>query len=311
MPSSRRSFISHSAFAVAGASLAPAALLDAWQQAPAAPAATPAVTPVFTAIRRNVGFFTGRGGTIGYLLAPGGVAVVDSQFPDSAALCLAGLNERSGRRPIDLLINTHHHGDHTGGNLAFKDATKRVVAHATAAAHMKQPPGRPAPTAENLYPTETFTDTWSATLGDETIRATFYGAAHTSGDAVITFQNANVAHMGDLMFNGRHPVVDRPAGASLRNWMTVLERTVADHNADTVYVFGHGGTNMPVTGSRAELLRMRDYLSALLDHARAEMKAGRSRDQITTSTATLKGFEGHGPLNATVLSAAFDELSAG
>jgi glyoxylase-like metal-dependent hydrolase (beta-lactamase superfamily II) len=306
----RRDFLNLSGLAIAGAALGPVALAHAWQQPAGAPAAAP-VVPVFTAIRRNVGFFTGRGGTIGYLIAPTGVVVIDSQFPDSAALCLTGVHERSNKRPIDMLINTHHHGDHTGGNLVFKDATKRVVAHATAAAHMKQPPGRPAPTAENYYPTETFTETWRATVGDEVVRARHYGVAHSGGDAVITFERANVAHMGDLMFNGRHPVVDRPAGASLRNWISVLEKTTADHAADTVYIFGHGGTNMPVSGARADLMRFRDYLTALLDHVRAEMKAGKTKEQIAAGTGLLKGFEGHGPLNAAVQNAAYDELAAG
>jgi cyclase len=308
MPSTRRTFLGQSA-AAAALAFAPSAALRAWQQAPAgAPPAAP-VSPVFTPIRRNVGFFTGRGGTIGYLISPGGVAIVDTQFPDTAALCLAGVNERSNKRPVDVLLNTHHHGDHTGGNIAFKGVTKRVVAHATAAAHMKQPPGRAAQTAENLYPTETFTDAWNVTLGDEVIRARYYGAAHTGGDAVITFERANVAHMGDLMFNGRHPVIDRPAGASLKNWMTVLDKAAADHTADTIFIFGHGGTNMPVTGNRAELGKMRDYLGALLAYVQSEMKAGKTREQIAAGTTTLKGFEGHGPLNAAVQTAAFDELT--
>jgi glyoxylase-like metal-dependent hydrolase (beta-lactamase superfamily II) len=304
MSTSRRQFLTHSAATLSAVALGRHALLDAAQRGGGAPAP---VTPVFTSIRRNVGFFTGRGGTIGYLVSSDAVVVVDSQFPDSAPLCLAGLNERSGGRAVDMLINTHHHGDHTGGNMAFKDATKRVVAHATAAAHMKQPPGRPAPTAEQYYPTETFADTWTASVGDEVMRARHYGRAHTSGDAVITFERANVVHMGDLMFNGRHPVADRPAGASLRNWTTVLGRTVADHGADTVYIFGHAGGTLPVTGSRAELQTMRNYLNALLEHVAAERKAGRTREQVVAVEAPLRGFEGHGPLNATILSAAWDE----
>ena len=308
MASTRRQFLGQSVAALGGVALLPAAV-RAWQQPAGAQAAAP-VTPVFTAIRRNVGFFTGRGGAIGYLISPTGVVVVDSQFPASAALCLAGVNERSNKRPIDMLINTHHHGDHTGGNLVFKDATKRVVSHATAAAHMKQPPGRQGQAAENYYPTETFTDTWQAAVGDEVVRARYFGAAHTSGDAVITFERANVAHMGDLMFNGRHPVVDRPAGASLRNWIGVLEKAAAAHTADTIYIFGHSGGNLPLTGSRAELMTMRNYLTALLAHVESEIKAGKTREQITAATGLLKGFDGHGPLNAAVQGAAFDELSA-
>ena len=67
----------------------------------------------------------------------------------------------------------------------------------------------------------------------------YYGPAHTSGDAVVTFEKANVAHVGDLVFNRRHPYIDRPAGASIANWIKVLEGTVADHDGGTIYIFGH------------------------------------------------------------------------
>lgn len=304
MPRSRRDFLTHSALTLSAAAFGRSALLAAAQRAGGAPAA---VTPVFTPIRRNVGFFTGRGGTIGYLVSSEAVAVVDSQFPDSAPLCLAGLNERSGGRNIDLLVNTHHHGDHTGGNIAFRDATSRVVAHATAAAHMKQPPGRPAPTGDQFYPTETFTDTWTTDVGDEVLRARHYGSAHTSGDAVITFERANVVHMGDLLFNKRHPVVDRPAGASLKSWISVLERTAGDHDRDTVYIFGHAGGAFPVTGSQAALTEMREYLLYLLGYAAGQRKAGRTRDEFVATTTPFERFPDHGPLNAAILGAAWDD----
>jgi cyclase len=304
MASSRREFLTRSALSLSAATLGPYAMLRAAQGTPAAP---PAVVPVFTAIRRNVGFFTGRGGSIGYLVTRDAVAVIDTQFPDSAPLCLAGLNERSGGRAIDVLINTHHHGDHVGGNIVFGKTTKRAVAHATAAAHMRQPPGRPAPTGEQFYPTETFTDTWTATIGDEVLRARHYGVAHTGGDAVITFERANVVHMGDLMFNRRHPVVDRPSGASLNNWVTVLNRTIKDHDTNTVYIFGHAGGTFPVTGTHTHLTEMGRYLSTLVEYAAGLKKAGRSREEVTAITTPLAGFADHGPLTPAILGAAFDE----
>lgn len=313
MAKSRRQFLVGSAALAVGTALNRSLVMAVTQQ-PAPPpggraAQPPApVVPVFTPIRRNVGYFTGRGGTIGYLASPDAVVVVDSQFPDSAQLFVAGLKERGSARPVDLLINTHHHGDHTAGNIVFKGSARKVVSHARAAELMKQPPGRPANTADQLYPDTTFTDTWTETVGDEVMRAKFYGPAHTSGDAVITFERANVVHMGDLMFNRRAPVVDRPAGASLKNWTSVIERAAADHSADTVYIFGHAGMGAPVTGGRPELMTMRDYLTAVIAFVEAERKAGRTREQITTITTPLPRFEGHGPLTSAVLTAAYEEL---
>jgi glyoxylase-like metal-dependent hydrolase (beta-lactamase superfamily II) len=126
---------------------------------------------------------------------------------------------------------------------------------------------------------------------------------------VVTFEKANVVHMGDLVFNRRHPFIDRPGGASIANWVKVLEGTIADHGADTIYIFGHAGTNWPATGSRADLAYMRDYLTALLEYVRGEMKAGKTRDVIVKSTDLLKGFPDHGPLIERVLTAAYDELA--
>jgi glyoxylase-like metal-dependent hydrolase (beta-lactamase superfamily II) len=241
--------------------------------------------------------------------------VVDSQFPDSAEACVAGLQERSKNRGVDVLINTHHHGDHTGGNVAFKGVAKRVLAHERALELHKEVASRPGrggqPTAEQLFADRTFTDVWREQIGDEWVRAKFYGRAHTSGDAVITLERANVAHMGDLMFNRRHPVVDRPAGASMANWIVVLEAAMRDHTSDTVYIFGHGGMNQPVTGPAAELVHFRDYLTALLAFVKAERAAGKSREEILAIRDPLKGFEAHGALTANILGNAYDDVAEG
>ena len=306
MSITRRDFLASTAVAaVAGTLGRPGVLRGLQGQTP---------QPVFTPIRRNVGYFTMRGGTIGYLVNAGGVAVVDSQFPPEAKVCLDGLNERSGNRQVDFLINTHHHGDHTGGNVSFRGAAKKVVAHAKADEHMRQPPGGQPP-ADQLFPDTTFTETWSADVGDERIRARHYGRAHTSGDAVITFERANVAHMGDLMFNQRHPVVDAAAGATLRGWMTVLERAPRDHANDTIYIFGHGNTGLPVTGSKADLAQFREYLGAVLAFVESQVKAGRSRDEILAMRDPLKGFESYGRFGQASardpLTCAYDEITAG
>jgi hypothetical protein len=112
---------------------------------------------------------------------------------------------------------------------------------------------------------------------------------------VITFERANVVHMGDLMFNQRHPVVDRAAGASMRNWMRVLEQVANAHARDTIYIFGHANTGLPVTGSSADLVRFRDYLGAVLAFVERQVAAGRSREEITAMREPLAGFEAWGP----------------
>ena len=320
MSLSRRDFLARSSVAIAAGTFAQTAIARAWsqQQAAAPPPAggqqAPAWTPTFTEIRRNTGYYMARGGAIGYLIDKSAVVAVDSQFADSAKACVDGLNERSKNRGVDLLINTHHHGDHVSGNPVFKPVTKRILAHARAVELHKEVAARPskpgAPPVEHVFADRTFTDLWREQLGDEWVRAKFYGRAHTSGDAVITFERANVAHMGDLMFNRRHPVVDRPAGASMKNWISVLEMAAKDHTTDTIYIFGHAGGKFPVTGPRAELMYFRDYLTALLGFVQNEIKAGKNRDEIIKITTPLPKFEDHGPLAAGILGNAYDDVTA-
>ncbi len=261
------------------------------QPAPAAsgPAAGP--QPVFQPLRRNVGLFTMRGGTIGWLASKEALAVVDTQFPDTAALCLAGLPGRDGRQ-IDVVINTHHHGDHTSGNGVFKPVAKRLVAHANVpdlqrrAAERAQPPT----VDRQVYADETFPETWAASLGDEDVRATYFGRAHTRGDIVVYFEKANVVHVGDLLFNRLYPVIDRVGGASIQNWTQVLAKIAETYPSDALYVFGHGNPKFGVTGQRADLFVFRDYLLGLLDHVRTQIAAGKTKEEVMAHAGGLAGF---------------------
>jgi glyoxylase-like metal-dependent hydrolase (beta-lactamase superfamily II) len=155
----------------------------------------------------------------------------------------------------------------------------------------------------------TFVNAWEEDVGGERMALKYYGPAHTSGDAVVTFKEANVVHMGDLVFNRVHPYIDRPAGASIVNWIKTLENAAADHKNDTAYIFGHGSAKFGVIGERADLLYMRDYLTALLEFVRGEIKAGKPKDVVVKITDPLKGFPDHGPLIERVLTPAYEELA--
>jgi len=313
----RRRFLTTSSLALAAATVDLSKLFA--QAAPAAQAgrAAPPVPPTaFTPVRATVGLFTGQGGTIGYHISNDGVVVIDAQMPATAKICLDGIKERDGGRTIDILVNTHHHGDHTGGNPVFRASVKKILAHANVPklqreAAQRQAAARPdAPAPEIVVADATFVNTWEEEVGSDRMALKYYGPAHTSGDAVVTFVKADVVHMGDLVFNRMHPFIDRPAGASIANWIKVLEQTVADHKNDALYIFGHGSPKFGVTGSRADLLYMRDYLTALLEFVRGEIKAGKPKDVIVKITDPLKGFPDHGPLIERVLTPAYEELTA-
>jgi glyoxylase-like metal-dependent hydrolase (beta-lactamase superfamily II) len=309
----RRQFIAASSAAFAISPLARAIGAQA-PPAPAAPGqAPPPATPKFEDVRRNVGVFTMRGGTIGWMVNRGAVLVVDTQYADTAKVCLDGLKQKAANRQIDMVFNTHHHGDHTGGNAIFRADAKRLIAHARVPDLLRQvaaaSPNAPAPT----LPDATFDKTWSQDFGDEKVTARYDGPGHTGGDSMIHFERAHVVHMGDLLFHERHPRVDRPAGASIQNWMKLLERTTKDLPADTIYIAGHAKDGLPVTVDRKAVLRFRDYFDAVLTLTRKGIAAGQGKDAVA-ATASLPGFEtyqGGGVLTLSgVLTAAFDELSA-
>jgi cyclase len=261
----------------------------------------------FANVRRNVGIFTGQGGTIGTYVGPGAVVVVDTQFPDTARICLDGLKTKAGGRAAELVIDTHFHGDHTGGNGTFKAAgAKTIVAHAKVPELMtlRPRPDRPPPTP----PDATFPDSWRQDLGDDVVSARFYGPAHTGGDIVVHFEKANVVHMGDLVFNRLHPFIDRQGGASIQGWITLLEQVTGAHGNDTVFVFGHAGETFAVTGGKADLRYQRDYFTALLEFTRKAKQGGQTRETFIKTATALPRFDDHGPLIELVTSAAWDEL---
>ena len=313
----RRAFlVQSSCYATAG--LLARAKLSAQPPAATVPAAPrPAtalvpVTPEFKALRRDAGYFTARGGTIGWLVNKDALAAIDTQFPDTAKLFLEGLPGRAGRK-LDLLINTHHHGDHTGGNGVFKPETKSIVAHANVPALQRAAAERSkAGATGQVYADTTFPETWRKELGGEVVSAKYHGAAHTSGDIVTMFEKANVVHMGDLAFNRLYPVIDRASGARITGWIKVLETVAKTYPADAIYLFGHGNPKFGVTGKRGELLVLRDYWTAVLDYTAKKIAAGEPKEKIV-ALENLPGFpDFHLPLPNRLgqnLGVAFDELT--
>ncbi|UTA67625.1 MBL fold metallo-hydrolase [Emticicia sp. 21SJ11W-3] len=235
-------------------------------------------------LRGGVGVFTERGGTIAYLVTPKGLAVVDSQFPEQSNHLIGELKKIS-EKPIQLLINTHHHGDHSGGNIAFKGIAEHVVAHSNSLKNQKVAAEKAKTEDKQLYPDITFTDTWKQKVGKETIKAHYFGPGHTNGDSIIHFEQANVAHMGDLLFNRRYPFVDRAAGASVKNWLNVLDKTLSTFDNQTLFVFGHAFDPEKITGNKEDIMVFQDYLAKLWSFVEGEVKAGKTKEEVLKTTA--------------------------
>ncbi len=260
-------------------------------------------------LRGNVGIFTERGGTIGFLLSPDGTLVIDSQFEDTAPHLIAEVQKRN-TVPIKFLLNTHHHGDHTSGNIAFKGLVEHVAAHQNSLANQKAVAEKANKVDKQLYPDQTFDKELKLKMGKEKITGHYFGAGHTNGDAVYHFEDANVMHVGDLMFNKRHPFVDRSAGANMRSWISALDKIQKIGNKDTIYIFGHSLNEGEETGSAEDLKKFADYLDKVVVFAGTEFKKGTTKEEFIKNTAIPGVTEWSGQGIERPLTAAYEEVSA-
>ncbi len=266
----------------------------------------------------NLGVFTEKGGTIAFLIPEkakdSGIVVVDSQFIDPSQHLITALKKKSDL-PFNLLINTHHHGDHTSGNFAFKGLVKHLVAHENSLANQKQvalsAKAKGKEIVEQYYPDIVFKTDYKYTTGSETIKAHYFGAGHTNGDAMIHFENQNSVHMGDLVFNRRYPFIDKNAGADINNWIKVLDKAMTTFGSKTNYIFGHAYNPEEIVGSVEDIKAFQNYLEKLLVFVDKEIKSGKSKEEIMKASAIPGAPEWKGSGIERSLDAAYQELFKG
>ncbi len=257
----------------------------------------------------RIGIFTEKGGTIGFLLSKKGIVVVDSQFADTAPHLIDEL-KRKTQLPFKFLINTHHHGDHTGGNIAFKGLVKHVVAHENSYKNQKAGAEKNNSLSKQLLPDRTFDeDGWHKKVGEESIKAYYFGAGHTNGDSIIHFENSNIAHMGDLVFNRRYPFIDKSNGASVKNWIKVLDKTINTFDDNTKFIFGHSGNGFDITGTKLDVNAFKNYLEKLYAFAEDELiKGGKTKAEFLKAKAIPGADEWKGDGIERSLNAIYEEL---
>ena len=260
-------------------------------------------------IRKNVGFFTEKGGTIGYLISKDGMVVVDTEFPEQAQHLIDALKKQYNAK-FSMLINTHHHGDHTSGNISFKGIVDTVAAHANSLANQRRVAIEQKTEDKQYYPNNIMEGSQTYKYSDETIKTYYFGAAHTNGDIIVHFQEANIAHMGDLMFNRRWAFIDRTAGASVKNWIAVLDRALREFDQETIFIFGHAFDPEKVTGTKEDLRAMQDYLVKMVDFVEKQIKAGHSKEDILKEKAIPGVTQWQGDGIERGLQATYEELTA-
>ncbi len=209
---------------------------------------------------------------------------------------------------IDYVINTHHHGDHTAGNIAFKELARNILAHDNSKANQEKSATERGNLNEILLPNLTFSQNWSRKIGSEIVTLNYWGAGHTNGDALVHFENANVVHVGDLVFNRRFPYIDKGAGASIENWISVLQKALKHYDDETIFVCGHCAEGYNIVIDKSDIKAFEQYLANVLDFVRAEIRDGRSNEEIMEATAIPGSPEWSGRGIQRSLSAAISEL---
>ncbi|MBT8146830.1 MAG: MBL fold metallo-hydrolase [Gammaproteobacteria bacterium] len=205
---------------------------------------------------------TGPGGNVGVRVTPEGVILIDDKFPQDFEE-IQQLVSQVSDLPVRYVINTHHHGDHSGGNVGYINIAE-VVAHQNARDNMIRG-NQEAP------PRMVFTDQTAVYLGGVEVRAFYMGTGHTNGDAVVYFPDLDTVHGGDLL-HGTAPFIDYANGGSSRGWVATLNN-ILTLDFDTA-IPGHGGIM-----SRSDIIEFRNQMEAIRSHMADLIRGGMTRSE--------------------------------
>jgi len=218
-------------------------------------------------VTKDVHVIYGFGGNVGVLSTDSGAVVVDTMSFRAQGTRILEAAERLAGGPVQALVNTHYHLDHTHGNPAFPSGTKIVATDRTLAYLKKVDANYWQGAAAGTLPNETFRNEHELKIADKTVRLIHPGRGHTDGDLVVLFVEDRVLHTGDLFFNGRYPNIDLEAGGSVREWAAAIDR-VLELDFDQV-IPGHG----PVT-DREGLRKFQTFMRQLSEVGDQAMKNG-------------------------------------
>ena len=246
----------------------------------------PDVSVETVAVADGIYMLIGQGGNIGLSVGDDGVFVIDDQFDrmsEKITAAIAGITAE----PVKIVINTHWHGDHTGGNEHFAESGAIIIAHDNVRQRMNSTQvseffkRETPPSAAAALPVITFDDSVTFHLNGQTIRAEHVAPAHTDGDSIIWFEPANVVHMGDTFFNGFYPFIDVDSNGSVAGMIAAVDLVLQNVDAGTKIIPGHG----PLT-DREGLLNYREVLTTVADRMQSLIDAGKSLQDILDAKPT-------------------------
>ena len=253
-----------------------------------------------TKLTSTLYLLTGEGGNIGVSAGSDGVFLIDDQYAPLSEKILSAVKAISDK-PVKYVVNTHWHGDHTGGNENMGKAGATIIAHDAVRTRMARGQEMPlfksvVPPAPPLaLPVVTFPDKASLHLNGETANLIHVAPAHTDGDVIIHWPASNVIHMGDTFFNGIFPFIDAGSGGRLSGMIKAVETVLVMADDRTKIIPGHG----PLAG-KADLARFHKMLLTVQERAMAAKSAGKTVEEWAASNpfADLEAEWGKGFLKA-------------
>lgn len=231
-----------------------------------------------TKLTDQVYMLQGAGGNIGVILGDEGITLIDDQYAPLSAKIISALRELSDG-PIQYVINTHHHGDHTGGNenMAAEGAT--IIAHRRVRERLAESiKTAEVEISETALPVITFSEEMELSTNGHTLLAIHTSEAHTDGDAIIWIPEANVLHMGDVFFHQRFPYIDVNSGGSVDGLLSAIQRVLLITNEDTQIIPGHG----PLA-TRADVADYETFVKKIKSRVLTKINDGADLEDIDTA----------------------------
>lgn len=236
----------------------------------------------------SVYMLVGAGGNIGLSVGEDGAFMIDDQFAELSEKILTAVAEITNK-PVKFLVNTHSHGDHTGGNENIGNTGTVIVAHENVRKRLTKDQFQAAfnsttsASAKVALPVVTFTKDITLHINNDKVFVFHVDPAHTDGDSMVQFKKANVLHMGDIFFNGFYPYIDVSSGGSIDGMIAASQRALKLTNDETKIIPGHGplATKQNLEDYYKMLVAARDRIKPLVDQ-------GKSRDEVIAAKPTAK-----------------------
>ncbi|KAA5827794.1 MBL fold metallo-hydrolase [Algibacter amylolyticus] len=232
-------------------------------------------------LTNNIYMLEGQGGNIGISIGEDGVLMIDSQFAPLTPKILAAI-KRLSDKPIAYLANTHHHGDHTGGNENIAKLQTPIIAHDNVYRRIKDNPKQ----NDASLPVITFNDKLSLYINGEQVLIFHVDNAHTDGDAMLYFTKSNVLHTGDTFFNERYPYIDLNSGGSINGYINAVKSALILIDEETKIIPGHGNLS-----NKAEYSTFLNMMESLKSTIEIEISQGKTEDEVAANSALTKTYD--------------------